>query len=137
VPYEDKRLRTTGSVSQRLLCIPVQSTSEGKTRGEERRHCPPRGAADAHNAPSIPWQDALPYAFEAGLESNLFVTLPKEYVGRGKIEVIEEFIEKARQEMNIDLLMRSTTLGSEEYQAIDDYINQLSLSRFLSGMMRL
>jgi len=30
-----------GSVTKRLLCIPVQSTYECKTRGEERWHCPP------------------------------------------------------------------------------------------------
>jgi hypothetical protein len=65
-----------GSVTKGLLCIPVQRTYECKTRGEERRHCPPRGEADAHNSGSIPWQDALPYAFKAGLDSNLFVTLP-------------------------------------------------------------
>src|SRR5215471_15055857 len=36
-----------GSVTKRFLCIPVQSTSECKTRGEEQWHCPPRGEADA------------------------------------------------------------------------------------------
>jgi 6-phosphofructokinase 1 len=65
-----------GSVTKRLLCIPVRSTYQCKTRGKERWHCPPRGEADEHNSQSIPWQDALPYAFEAGLDSNLFVTLP-------------------------------------------------------------
>src|SRR5215471_13221577 len=28
------------------------------------------------NSPSMPWQEALPYAFEAVLDNNLFVTLP-------------------------------------------------------------
>jgi hypothetical protein len=65
-----------GSVTKRFLCIPVQSTYECKTRGEERWHCPPRGEADAHNSQSLPRQDALPCAFEAVLDSNLFVTLP-------------------------------------------------------------
>src|SRR5215471_11073600 len=37
----------TGSVTKRLLCIPVLSTYECKTRGEEKWHCPPRGEADA------------------------------------------------------------------------------------------
>src|SRR5262249_22981934 len=31
---------------------------------------------DAHNAPSMPWPDALPCAFEAVLESTLCVPLP-------------------------------------------------------------
>jgi hypothetical protein len=34
------------------------------------------GEADAHELPSIPWQDARPCAFEAVLDSNLFDTLP-------------------------------------------------------------
>src|SRR5216683_2442799 len=42
------------SVTKRLLCIPVQSTYECKTRREERGLCPPRGEADAHNSPSMP-----------------------------------------------------------------------------------
>jgi hypothetical protein len=37
-----------GSGTQRLLCLPVQSTSERQTRGEEQWHGPPRGEADAH-----------------------------------------------------------------------------------------
>jgi hypothetical protein len=40
--------RQTGSVTKRFLCIPVQSTYECKTRGEEKGRCPPRGEADAH-----------------------------------------------------------------------------------------
>ena len=65
-----------GSVTQRLLGIPVQSTSECKTRREAREHCPPSGEADGDNSQSIPWHDTPPYAFAAVLESNLFVTLP-------------------------------------------------------------
>src|SRR5215470_9113638 len=38
---------SNGSVTARLMCIPIQSTYEYKTRGEEQRHCPPRGKADA------------------------------------------------------------------------------------------
>src|SRR6266446_5077787 len=37
-----------GSVTKRLPCIPIQSTYECKTRGEEKWHCPPRGEANAH-----------------------------------------------------------------------------------------
>jgi hypothetical protein len=33
-----------GRITPRLLCLPVQSTSECKTRGEERWHCGPRVA---------------------------------------------------------------------------------------------
>src|SRR5262249_15973826 len=33
-----------GSVTQRVLCLPIRSTSECKTRGEERWHCGPRVA---------------------------------------------------------------------------------------------
>src|SRR5262245_32933573 len=69
-----------GSVTKRLLCNPIQSTYACKTRGEERGHCPPRGEADAHNSPSMPYQDALPCAFEAVSDSNLFVTLPGPHV---------------------------------------------------------
>src|SRR5215472_17486502 len=65
-----------GSVTKRLLCIPVQSTHECKTRREERGPCPPRGEANAHNAPSMPEQDTLPCAFVAVLDRNLCVTLP-------------------------------------------------------------
>src|SRR5215510_4020982 len=36
-----------GSVTKRVLCIPLQSTYECKTRGEEQWPCPPRGEADA------------------------------------------------------------------------------------------
>jgi hypothetical protein len=36
-----------GSVTKRLLCLPVQSIYECQTRGEEQGHCPPRGEADA------------------------------------------------------------------------------------------
>src|SRR5206468_3086488 len=36
-----------GSVTKRLLCIPVQSTYRYKTRGEEQWHGPPRGETDA------------------------------------------------------------------------------------------
>src|SRR5882672_109860 len=36
-----------GSVTKRVLCIPVQSTYECKIRGEEQWHYPPRGEADA------------------------------------------------------------------------------------------
>ena len=75
-PWAHHNSYASGSVTKRLLCIPIQSTYECKTRGEERWHCPPKGEADVHNSHSIPWQDALPYAFEAVLDSNLFVTLP-------------------------------------------------------------
>jgi len=44
----------SGSVTKRLLYIPVQSTYKCKTRREERGSCPPRGEADAHNSPSMP-----------------------------------------------------------------------------------
>src|SRR5215471_15241628 len=30
-----------------------------------------------HNSQAIPWEEALPYAFEAVLDSTLFVTLPQ------------------------------------------------------------
>jgi hypothetical protein len=36
-----------GSVTKRFLGLPVQSTYECKTRGEEKWHYPPRGEADA------------------------------------------------------------------------------------------
>ena len=65
-----------GSVTKRLLCIPVQRPEECKTQGEERWHCPPRGEADAQTSPSMLWHDTRPYAFEAVLASNLLVTLP-------------------------------------------------------------
>src|SRR5262249_29367857 len=67
----------SGSVTKRLLCIPVQSPSACKTRGEEQWHCPPRGEADAHTRK--PCQDELPCAFDAVVESSLFVTLPNEH----------------------------------------------------------
>jgi hypothetical protein len=38
----------SGSVTQRFLCIPVQSTTECTTRGKEPWHCPPKGEAEAH-----------------------------------------------------------------------------------------
>src|SRR5215467_5602709 len=75
-PWALARAMPAGSVTKRLLGIPVQSTSQCKTRKEEREHCPPSGAADGDNAQSLPWQDVLPSAFATGLESNLFVTLP-------------------------------------------------------------
>ena len=68
-----------GSVSKRLLCLPVQSPQECTTRREERWHCPPRGEAAAHHAPSMPWQDARPCTCEAVRDSHLFVTLPERY----------------------------------------------------------
>ena len=40
-------MNAKGSVTKRFLCIPIQSTYECKTRGEEQWHCPPRGEADA------------------------------------------------------------------------------------------
>ncbi len=63
-----------GSVTKRLLCLPVQSTYECKTRGEEQWHCPPRGEADAQTR--MPCHEEFPCACAAVLESNLFVTLP-------------------------------------------------------------
>jgi hypothetical protein len=62
------------SVTKRLLCSPLQSTYECKTRREEQWHCPPRGEADAQTC--TPCQDELPCAFDAVLDSHLFVTLP-------------------------------------------------------------
>jgi len=41
-------MNAKGSVTKRFLCIPIQSTYECKTRGEEQWHGPPRGEADAH-----------------------------------------------------------------------------------------
>ena len=46
--HVDMSTPTDGSGTKRLLCIPVQSTYQYKTRGEEQWHCPPRGEADAH-----------------------------------------------------------------------------------------
>ena len=65
-----------GSVTQRVLGMPVQSPQECTTRGAERWPCPPRGDADAHHAPSMPWHEARPCACEAVRESHLCVTLP-------------------------------------------------------------
>ena len=83
-----RHLHFQNTTTKRLLCIPVQGTYQCKTRGEERSHCPPSDEADVDNAPSMSWQDALPYAFEAVLESNLLVTLPhgKQGDGRWRIE---------------------------------------------------
>src|SRR5262249_23406735 len=39
-----------GSVTQRWLCLPVQSTSARQTRGEQW-HCPPRGEGEAPPRP--------------------------------------------------------------------------------------
>jgi hypothetical protein len=44
-----------GSVTKRLLCLPVQSTSECKTRGEERWHGEPRVAIQ-RCGPRQAWQ---------------------------------------------------------------------------------
>ena len=46
-PWRRKSPSCGGSITKKLLCIPVQSTSECKTRGEEQWPCPPRGEADA------------------------------------------------------------------------------------------
>jgi hypothetical protein len=37
-----------GRITPRVLCLPVQSTSERQTRGAEPWHCPPRGEGEAH-----------------------------------------------------------------------------------------
>src|SRR5215813_6228461 len=74
-PVCTARALSMESVTTRLLCIPVQSPYQCKTRGEEREYYPPSGAADVDHSPSMPWQDALPYTFAAVLDRHLFVPL--------------------------------------------------------------
>src|SRR5262245_36295855 len=64
-----------GSVTQRLLSIPVQSTYACQTRGEKQWYGPPGGEVAAHTL--TPCQAELPCACEAVLESTLCVTLPR------------------------------------------------------------
>jgi hypothetical protein len=60
-----------GSVTKRLLCIPVQSPSERQIRGEEQWHCPPRGEVDAQThhpchakmSSRAPWKPCLRATF--------------------------------------------------------------------------